>query len=75
MTYPQIDPVFFRLGPLQFRWYGLMYIIGFICSLFIARNIVRKKQYDLSPTEIEDLLSYCIAALVIGARIGYCVLS
>ncbi|HNR51981.1 MAG TPA: prolipoprotein diacylglyceryl transferase, partial [Deltaproteobacteria bacterium] len=32
MRYPHIDPVFFEIGPLQLRWYGLMYIIGFVCA-------------------------------------------
>ena len=29
IPFPQIDPVFFRIGPLAFRWYGLMYLLGF----------------------------------------------
>ena len=29
IPYPQIDPVFFAIGPLKIRWYGLMYVLGF----------------------------------------------
>ena len=29
LSYPAIDPVLLSLGPLQLRWYGLMYVIGF----------------------------------------------
>lgn len=72
MRYPQIDPVFFQIGPLQFRWYGLMYILGFLCAYFIVIRTVRRKGYDLSRGEIEDVFSYCIAGLIIGARLGYC---
>jgi phosphatidylglycerol---prolipoprotein diacylglyceryl transferase len=32
MTFPNFDPVFLRLGPLEFRWYGLMYICGFVAA-------------------------------------------
>ncbi len=72
MTYPQIDPVFFQIGRLQFRWYGLMYILGFLCSYFIAVRISKHKGYGLTKNDIEDLLSYSIAGLIIGARLGYC---
>ena len=61
-----------HLGPLQIRWYGLMYIIGFVCAYFIVREVSKRKRYDLSRIEIEDLFTYCILALIIGARIGYC---
>ncbi|RZA08083.1 MAG: prolipoprotein diacylglyceryl transferase, partial [Proteobacteria bacterium] len=29
IPYPKIDPVIFRIGPLEPRWYGLMYLLGF----------------------------------------------
>jgi phosphatidylglycerol---prolipoprotein diacylglyceryl transferase len=72
MNYPQIDPVFFKLGPLQLRWYGLMYILGFLCSYFLAINLSKRKGYDITRSEIEDLLSYAIVGLILGARLGYC---
>ena len=28
IQYPNLDPVLLRLGPLQLRWYGLMYLLG-----------------------------------------------
>ena len=28
LPYPHIDPVFLHLGPVQLRWYGLMYAVG-----------------------------------------------
>lgn len=73
MEYPHIDPVFFQIGPLQLRWYGLMYILGFICAYFILVRLSKRKGYDIESREIEDLLSYCVAGLIIGARLGYCV--
>jgi phosphatidylglycerol---prolipoprotein diacylglyceryl transferase len=72
MNYPQINPVFFKLGPLQLRWYGLMYIIGFLCAYFIAINLSKRKDYDMTRHDVEDLLSYSIVGLIVGARLGYC---
>ncbi len=72
MKYPQIDPVFFEIGPLQLRWYGLMYIIGFVCAYFVLVRLSRRENYDMDKKEIEDLLVYGVVGLIVGARLGYC---
>jgi len=72
MKYPQIDPVFFEIGPLQLRWYGLMYIIGFVCAYFALMHLSRRENYDINKKEIEDLLAYGVVGLIVGARLGYC---
>ena len=72
MRYPRIDPVFFEIGPLELRWYGLMYIIGFACAYVILRALSRRREYDMSTREIEDVLAYGIVGLIAGARLGYC---
>jgi phosphatidylglycerol---prolipoprotein diacylglyceryl transferase len=73
MRYPDINPVLVNLGPMQIRWYGLMYIIGFICAFFVMVRISRNRHNGLKKKDIEDLLSLCILGLVLGARLGYCV--
>jgi len=72
MKFPEIDPVLVHIGPLQLRWYGLMYIIGFVLAYVILVNISRKRSYEITKTEIEDLLAYSVTGLIIGARLGYC---
>ncbi len=74
MTYPQIDPVLIHLGPLQLRWYGLMYIIGFIASYFVIVDYCKRRKLPMTKTDVEDLITYCILGLVLGARIGYCLI-
>lgn len=71
MNYPIIDPVIFEIGPLQVRWYGLMYIFAFICAYLIVTHLSRKKRFTLNSEEIQDLLLYAILGLLIGARLGY----
>lgn len=71
MHFPAIDPVFLRLGPLQFRWYGLMYVIGFLASYFIIRNESRRKNLALDNEAVADLI-FCLAlGVVAGGRLGY----
>ncbi len=71
MHFPSIDPVFLRLGPIQFRWYGLMYMIAFVVSFFFLRAEARRKKLPLSTDDIADLLFYGAGGVILGGRIGY----
>jgi phosphatidylglycerol:prolipoprotein diacylglycerol transferase len=71
MQFPHIDPVFLSIGPLQFRWYGLMYVLSFIATYFIIRSEVRRKQLSLSNDDVADLVFYGAMGVVLGGRTGY----
>ena len=71
MNFPTIDPVFLSIGPLQFRWYGLMYVLAFIATYFIIRSEVRRKQLSLTPDDVADLVFYGAMGVVLGGRLGY----
>jgi len=71
MKFPHIDPVFLSIGPLQFRWYGLMYVLAFIVSYFIIRSEVRRKQLHLTTDDVADLVFYGAMGVVLGGRLGY----
>ncbi len=44
ITFPSIDPVIFALGPLQVRWYGLMYVLGFTMSYLLVQRQIRLRE-------------------------------
>jgi phosphatidylglycerol:prolipoprotein diacylglycerol transferase len=71
LTYPNIDPIAFTLGPLSVRWYGLTYLLGF--TLAFAWCLYRRRTQSL-PWEIEtisDLFFYCALGVIFGGTIGY----
>ncbi|EJS91902.1 prolipoprotein diacylglyceryl transferase, partial [Pasteurella multocida subsp. multocida str. Anand1_cattle] len=35
-SFPQFDPVIFEIGPIGLRWYGLMYLLGFLFARWLA---------------------------------------
>ncbi|MEJ2718955.1 MAG: prolipoprotein diacylglyceryl transferase [Deltaproteobacteria bacterium] len=70
-AYPFIDPVLWRIGPLELRWYGLMYLLGFIAGYFVIRSELRRKGGPIPVESADDLLFYLILGLLIGARLGY----
>ncbi len=71
MQFPHIDPVFLSIGPLQFRWYGLMYVISFIATYFIIRSEIKRKQLPLTSEDAADLVFYGAMGVVLGGRFGY----
>ncbi len=71
LPFHDIDPVFLNIGGIQLRWYGLMYMLGFIVAYFIMRRLVRQRPLPLSRDDIYDLLFYLILGLMGGGRIGY----
>ncbi len=73
LQFPQIDPVFLRLGPVQLRWYGLMYMISFIIGYFLLKSLAKQRRLKLTTDDLYDLLFYIIIGVMVGGRIGYVV--
>ena len=71
LQFPDIDPVIFKIGPFSMRWYGLMYIFGFISSYILVMYQLKKKSLKIDRTVYDDLFFYLILGLIVGARLGY----
>ncbi len=71
LTYPQIDPVIFEIGPLQLRWYSLMYVIGLMAVYYFFRHASRKGTLKLNDQEIESVMLYGLIGMIVGARLVY----
>lgn len=56
---------------LKIRWYGFMYIVGFIAAFFLLRKFSKEKLLKLSYAQIDTLLFYSFMGLFIGSRIFY----
>src|SRR3989338_11325464 len=64
-----LSPVLVKLGPLEIRWYGLMYVFAFLVTLWYLRKASREKRLSLSYEDIDSLLTWQVIALIIGARL------
>ena len=72
LTHPQFDPVIFSLGPLAVRWYGLMYVIGFVAFIALGKRRVRQGLGNgLTLKDVDDMLLYGVLGVILGGRIGY----
>lgn len=68
---PNIDPVIVQLGPFALRWYGVMYLIGFLIGFLVIRHLAEKRQLPLNRDGQSDLLFYCVLGVILGGRLGY----
>jgi phosphatidylglycerol:prolipoprotein diacylglycerol transferase len=71
LSYPSIDPVIVSLGPLKVRWYGLMYILGFLATyLLVKRQAIRFHCTHLLKN-LDNLNLSLIIGVILGGRMGY----
>lgn len=65
-----IDPILLHLGPLQVRWYGLLFVGSFFLGSMILVSIFKRENQN--PDIVEHLLIYLLIGAVIGARLMHC---
>jgi len=71
MIFPEIDPIALQLGPLAIRWYGLMYLAGFVAAWWLGRWRARRPGAVIAPAQMDDLLFYAALGVILGGRLGY----
>jgi len=72
IPYPHIDPVIVKLGRFEIRWYGMMYVLGFIAAFFIIGYLAAKKKVRLTGDDLWDYIFYLMLGVLVGGRLGYC---
>jgi phosphatidylglycerol:prolipoprotein diacylglycerol transferase len=71
IEFPQIDPVLISLGPISIRWYGLMYLFGFMFAIWLANRRADKPNSGWTREQVSDLLFAGFLGVVVGGRVGY----
>ena len=65
-----IHPTLFTIGPVEVRYYGLMWALGFIISAYIISNIMKREGYP--EKTFDSFFWYALLSTVIGSRLGHC---
>ncbi len=68
-----LDPFIFRLwdnvGP---RWYGLAYVLAFICGFVLLSWLSKRGYLDLSQSAVGDFVTWvALFGVMVGGRLGY----
>lgn len=65
-----VDPVFFSIGPLSIRYYGLLWALTFVLGYIVFQRFVKKE--NLPDGFLDSLVTYMFIGTLIGARVGHC---
>ena len=81
IPFPNISPEIFSIAifgfELALRWYALAYIAGILIGWrFVVMTVKTSRlwvnnQPVMTPTQIEDLLTWVILGVIFGGRLGY----
>ena len=64
------DIVAFSFGPVEVRWYSLLWCIGLFAVYQLMHYLF--KEQKLSEDKFEPMFLYCFLGILIGARLGHC---
>ena len=64
-----VDPIAFKLGALEIRWYGLIIVCAIVLAL--AYCFIRAKHEGISSDDLIDMAIFAVIFSFIGARLYY----
>ena len=81
ISFPQIDPVIFQIGPIAIRWYALSYIAGLLLGWWYLVRLLKIERlwvgspFDgkrpITPEQVGDLFVWTALGVILGGRLGY----
>ena len=71
MFYHNINPTLIKIGELEIRYYGLIFLFGIILSYFLTIYLAKKSELKIQKNQISDLIFYLIIGIVLFSRLFY----
>jgi len=71
IPYPRIPPDIIHVGPFRLRWYSVMYVVGYIVGVWLARRRIDRGRSLLTREQVDRLIGYAVVGMLIGARLVY----
>ncbi len=70
MFYNHINPTLLRLGPFEIRYYGVIFVLGFVIEYFLINYLAKERKLKLTKNDVADFLFYMVIGVIIGARLA-----
>ena len=77
MQFPEFNPVWFSVGPLDIRWYALAYVAGIVLGWWYAARIIKTERLwapgkaPISTQQLDDLVLWVTLGIILGGRLGF----
>ena len=68
--YQNLDPVLFSLGPVTVRWYGVAYVLGFVCAALVIWRVARRWRVRVDADALLTIMFCVIIGVIVGVH--YC---
>lgn len=65
-----MNPEIFRIGGFAVRWYGVLFVSGFILGYWMFTKFCQKERVDTKM--LDPLLFTLLIGTLVGARLGHC---
>lgn len=65
-----IDPTILHIGWLQFRWYSLLFVSGFILGWYVMKSFFLREKVNTAL--LNPMLNMLAICTIVGARLGHC---
>jgi len=65
-----INPIALSVGPVEIRWYGVMYVLAFLFTWWYIRQRAKSGKIPLTLDQVESSLTWLVVSMLIGARLG-----
>ena len=66
-----VDPELFRIGSFAVRWYGLLFVSGFVLGYWMFTKFFERENVD--KRILDPLLYTLLLGTLVGARLGHCI--
>lgn len=73
IPYPHIRPELIRIGPFAIRWYGVMYLVGYVVGYRLARARIAHGLVAMTERDLDAWIAYLVTGMLVGARLVYAV--
>ncbi|HEY9643485.1 MAG TPA: prolipoprotein diacylglyceryl transferase [Coleofasciculaceae cyanobacterium] len=71
LTYPEINPIALKVGPIAIHWYGIMYLLGFLGGWVLLQVRIKHFKLNWTADQLSDLVIYLVMGVILGGRLGY----
>ena len=77
MQFPEFNPVWFSVGPLDIRWYALAYVAGIVLGWWYAARIIKTDRLwapgkaPINTQQLDDLVLWVTLGIILGGRLGF----
>ena len=66
-----MNPEIFRIGSFAVRWYGLLFVSGFVLGYWMFARFFKREK--VNEALLDPLLYTLLIGTLVGARLGHCI--